>query len=254
MPEGDTLHRAAKTLHLALAGKRVVGFESEIATVRTAAQNKPLVGETVVGVSAVGKHLLMELSNGVTLRTHMRMNGSWHIYRRGERWKRPRSSMRIVLQTEDLEAVAFDVPAAELVTAKQLARGDVGKLGPDVLGETFDVDAAIARLRALGPQPIGELLLNQRVAAGIGNIWKSESLYRCGVRPDRRGPDVSDAELREIFAAARKLMSASVRGSRPRFEVYEREGEPCRKCDTPIAYFKQGLGARATYFCPSCQT
>lgn len=274
MPEGDTLHRAAKTLNLALAGKKVVGFETEYATVAVAVENHPLVGETVEEVRAAGKHLLMRFSHGYTLRTHLRMNGTWHIYRRGERWKRPRSAMRLVLRTEEYEAVGFDVPVAELVTEKQLLRGEVGKLGPNVLGDgPFDVEQAIARLRERGSQPIGELLLNQRVAAGLGNVYKSEVLFLCGVRPDRRGAEVSDEELREVFATAQKLMRANVRvgsdqgittyfglrrttragDASQRLWVYGREGEPCRKCKAPVQYFKQGLGARGTYFCPACQ-
>ncbi|MBK7863859.1 MAG: Fpg/Nei family DNA glycosylase [Archangiaceae bacterium] len=274
MPEGDTLLRAAKTLQLALSGKRVVGFESRYANVAVAAENHPLVGETVEKVESVGKHLLIRFSNGYTLRTHMRMNGSWHVYRRSERWKRPNSAMRLLLRTDDFEAVAFDVPVAELVDDKQLQRGEVGKLGPDLLGDgPLDVDEVIARLRRSGPQPIGELLLDQRVAAGIGNVYKSEVLFLCGVRPDRRGPEVPDEKLRELYATAEKLMRLNVavgsddgiqtylglrrttRSSDPsqRLWVYGRQGEPCRKCRTPIAFFKQGLGARSTYFCPTCQ-
>ncbi|MBL8949598.1 MAG: Fpg/Nei family DNA glycosylase [Myxococcaceae bacterium] len=274
MPEGDTLYRAAKTLQLALGGKRVVELISEYAHVAVAVENHPVAGETVEEVSAVGKHLLMRFSHGYTLRTHMRMNGSWHLYRPGERWKRPKSAMRLVLRTADFEAVAFDVPVAELVDDKQLARGELGRLGPDLLNDDpFDVDEAVARLRAKGPQPIGELLLNQRVAAGMGNVYKSEVLFMCGVRPDRRGPDVSDAELRELWATAQQLMRANVqvgsdegittyfglrrttRAQDPsqRLWVYGREGEPCRKCGALVKFFKQGLGARSTYFCERCQ-
>lgn len=273
MPEGDTLHRAAKTLQLALGGKRVTHFHSEYAHVAVAAENRPVEGETVEEVRAAGKHLLMRFSNGLTLRTHMRMNGSWHLYRPGERWKRPRSAMRLLLRTEDYEAVAFSVPVAELVTERQLQRGDVGRLGPDLLGDDFDVEEAIARLRERGRQPIGELLLNQRVSAGIGNVYKSETLFLAGVRPDRLGADVTDEELRSLFETAGTLMKANVRvgsdegittyfGYRrttragdpsQRLWVYGRAGEPCRKCGGPIAFVKQGLGARSTYFCPSCQ-
>jgi endonuclease-8 len=288
VPEGDTLHRAAKNLSRAMVGRRVMLFESEYAHVKVAADNHPLVGETVERVTAVGKHLLMRFSNGYTLRTHMRMNGSWHIYRDGEKWQRPRSALRLHLVVENslslrsgervgergsFEIVGFDIPVAELVDDRQLARGEVGKLGPDLLSEDFDLDAALTRLRPLGAQPIGELLLNQRVASGIGNVYKSEVCFLCGVRPDRRGADVTDDELRNVYVTAQKLMRLNVatgsddgintyfglrrttRANDPSQSlwVYGRGGEPCRKCQTPISFFKQGLGARSTYFCPTCQ-
>ena len=273
MPEGDTLFRAAKTLQLALQHKRVTEFDSAYAHVSVAAENHPVIGTTVHDVSAAGKHLLMRFSSGFILRTHMRMNGSWHLYRPGEKWKMPRSSMRLLLTVPDFVAVAFNVPVAELITEKQLLRGDVGKLGSDLLTEGFDVEQVIPRLRERGTQPIGELLLNQRVAAGIGNVYKSEVLFLCGVHPATKGQSVSDDTIRALYSTAGTLMRANVavgsdegiatyfgyrrttRANDPsqRLWVYGRQGEPCRRCGTGVAFFKQGLGARSTYFCPSCQ-
>ena len=273
MPEGDTLFRAAKTLKLALVNKPVTHFVSAYAHVQAIAEDHPVVGCTITDVSAAGKHLLMQFSNSFTLRTHMRMNGSWHLYRPGEKWKLPQHTMRLRLEVPDFVAVGFNVPVAELVTEKQLLRGDVGKLGSDLLTDTFDVTSALHRLRERNTQPIGELLLNQRVAAGIGNVYKSETLFLCGIRPDRRGDTVSDDEVKHLYATAAELMRANVRvgsdegittyfGYRrttrandpsQRLWVYGRGGDACRKCGTAVAFFKQGLGARSTYFCPSCQ-
>ena len=122
MPEGDTIFRAARTLHRALAGKPVVRFETVLAQLSRVDDDSPIAGRTVERVRSVGKHLLVEFSGDLVLRTHMRMNGSWHIYRPGERWQRPRSAMRVVVETADFQAVAFDVPVAEFRTARALAR------------------------------------------------------------------------------------------------------------------------------------
>lgn len=248
MPEGDTILRAARTLHRALAGKRVVKFESVYAQL-----DAPLLGQTIERVHAAGKHLLIEFSGGLTLRTHMRMNGSWHIYRRGERWQRPRADMRIVLATDDYEAVAFRVPVAELV--KNVERHDeLRALGPDILADDFDLAEGRRRMRERPDEEIANVLLNQRVIAGIGNIYKSESLFLAGILPFHPVRDLTDDQLDAIVTNARKLMRASVAAtSRVRRWVYERPGQLCRRCRTPIEFRKQGIDARGTYWCPKCQ-
>ena len=178
MPEGDTIFRAARTLHRALAGKPVLRFESVFPHLTRVHDNEPITGRTVDGVRAAGKHVLMEFSGGLLLRTHMRMNGSWHIYRPGEAWQRPRRSMRIIVGTEDFVAVGFDIPVAEMIKAKDVPRHDeLRKLGPDLLGEGFDAAEAGRRIRARGASEIADVLLNQRVLAGIGNVYKSEVLF-----------------------------------------------------------------------------
>src|SRR5919205_1154304 len=142
MPEGDSIFRAARTLHDALAGGTVTHFESVFSRVARAGHELSIRGRTIERVDARGKHLLMSFSGDVVLRTHMRMHGSWHIYRPGERWQRPRADMRIVLATPEYEAVAFSVPVAELTTARELERAPaVRELGPDILRDTFDADA-----------------------------------------------------------------------------------------------------------------
>jgi endonuclease VIII len=255
MPEGDTILRAATTLQRALAGKRVTRFESVYAHLARANDETPVAGQTIERVHAAGKHLLIVFSGGLTLRTHMRMNGSWHIYRPGERWQRPRSEMRIILATDDFVAVGFSIPVAEFLTERAVVRHtELRALGPDILAGDFDMAEALTRMRARGSEEIANVLLNQRVIAGIGNIYKSESLFLAGVNPFRHVDELTDEQLSDIIASARKLMRASVASTMPaRRSVYERSGKPCRRCRTTIEYRKQGPDARGTHWCPVCQ-
>ena len=255
MPEGDTILRAATTLNRALAGKRVTRFESAFAHLAAVDDQTPFAGQTIERVHAAGKHLLIDFSGGLTLRTHMRMNGSWHIYRPGERWQAPRSEMRIVLATADFVAVGFSIPVAEFLTERAVARhGELRALGPDILTDDFDAAEARTRMRARGGEEIANVLLNQRVIAGIGNIYKSESLFLAGVNPFRRVDDLTDQQLDDIVTNARKLMRASVVSTtRANRWVYERSGKLCRRCRTKIEYRKQGPDARGTHWCPVCQ-
>jgi endonuclease VIII len=275
MPEGDTIFRSARTLHLALAGRVVTHFETVLPALRRVHEDRPIVGRTVEAVRAVGKHLLMEISGGLVLRTHMRMNGSWHIYRPGERWQRARSSMRIVIANADYVAVAFDVPVAEFVPRDSLERHpQLSALGPDLLSRDFDPDAAVARLRARPESEVADALLDQRFAAGVGNVFKSEALFVAHVDPFRKVVALEDEEARRIVDVSRRLLQENVvdavqagapgwGGSRrttrrmdpgARLWVYGRGGKPCRHCGTPIACRKQGPDARLTYWCPACQT
>lgn len=251
MPEGDTIHRTAATLQRALAGKTVTRFETMLPKLARVDDQTPLKGRTIERVVASGKHLVIDFSGDLHLRTHMRMNGEWHIYRPGERWWRPRRDMRVVVETADFLAVGFNVPVAELLTGRELERA-LHAQGPDLLGD-FDVTEAVRRAREHAGEEIADVLLNQRVAAGIGNIWKSESLYARGINPFKRVADIDDAALDQLFLTARALLKQSARGERPRLNVYSRGGQPCRKCGTAIESRKQGLDARLTYWCPRCQ-
>ena len=273
MPEGDTIFRAARTLHRALAGRQVDHFESMLPSLNRIHEDAPLTGRTIEMVSARGKHLLMEFSGGLVLRTHMRMNGSWHIYKRGERWQRSRRDMRIVIATEDYEAVGFNIPVAEFLTPRELTRhGELRKLGPDVLSDVFDSAEAVRRIRERPATPIADALLNQRVIAGLGNVYKSEVLFMCGLNPFVAVRDVGEPRLAEIVATARRVLAANVldgiapmttytgyrrttRSADPkeRLWVYGRARLPCRRCGTPISVRKQGADARLTYWCPRCQ-
>lgn len=273
MPEGDAIFRTARTLNLALAGRVVTGFESVFPALTRIDTDTPLVGRTVDRAWAQGKHVLIGFSGGLSLRTHMRMSGSWHVYRPGERWQRPGYDKRIVIETDAFVAVAFLVPVAEFITDQALRRARALRtLGPDLLGEEFDEAAAVASLRAHDPLPLGEALLDQRAVAGIGNIYKSETCFVARVNPFAPVSALDDDQIRHVLTVARRLMKMNVgprahsgivtyRGLRPgghpdpgaRHWVYGRRGLPCRRCGSPVRAVKQGLDARTTYWCERCQ-
>ena len=192
----------------------------------------------------------------------MRMTGSWHLYRAGETWKKPPRLARAVLATADAVAVCFNAPVVELLSARQVVRSErLRRLGPDVLGEGFDAAAAARRLAAFAERPIGEAILLQAALAGIGNIYKSETLFACGADPFAPVSAFSVGELERITGKARALMSANL-SEAPRRTlgrtraapwVYRRSGQPCRTCGTPIRMRRQGTSGRSTYWCPRCQ-
>lgn len=274
MPEGDTIFRAARTLHRALAGKAVTQFESVFPNLTRVHEDTPITGRVVDAVTASGKHLLMRLSGDLALRTHMRMSGSWHIYRPGEPWQRSRRDMRILLATADFVAVGFNIHVAEWLRTSALGRHEeLRRLGPDLLAEDFDAAEAARRLRGRGDAPIAETLLNQRVMAGVGNVYKSEILFACRVDPFALVRTLSDEQVSCLIATARKFLRANVseglaamttylgfrkttRRTDPaeRLWVYGRAGEPCRRCGTAVEISKQGRDARLTYWCPACQS
>ena len=274
MPEGDTVFRAARTLHRALAGKAVTAFESAFPKLTRVHEDAPVTGRTIESVAARGKHILMTFGGGLVLRTHMRMNGSWHIYRPGERWQRPRGDMRIVVATSDFVAVGFNIPVAEWLAPRDMARHrELRRLGPDLLAETFDVEEAFSRIRAHPSDDVSAVLLNQRVLSGIGNVYKSEVLFACRVNPVAAVQTLSDDQVRCLIITARKFLQANVTEGLPtmttylgfrrttrrdhpgeRLWVYGRAGEPCRRCGTAIRIRKQGSDARLTYWCPACQS
>ena len=271
MPEGDTIHRAARTLHTALSGQRVERFESVLAHLTRVDTDTPIAGRVIERVEARGKHLLMWLEGGLVLRTHMRMHGSWHIYRPGEKWQRPGHEMRIVLATAPYVAVAFTVPVAEFVDAATIDReGPVAELGPDLLSDTFDAAEAVARIQARGDVEIADALLDQRAIAGIGNVFKSEILFAARVSPFTPVRALAAEQLARIVAIAERQMRANVgdtdtvaaAGGRrttnrldptARLWVYGRGGLPCRRCGTPIQRARQGPDSRSTYWCERCQ-
>ena len=274
MPEGDTIYRAARALGHVLEGKLVTRFETALAPLASVDDDAPVVGRTVEKVESRGKWLLMHFSGDLILATHMLMSGSWHIYRAGERWRRGRREMRAVIATAEFEAVAFNVPIAKFHTASTLARNSaIPKLGPDLLGEAFAADEAKVRLLARGEEEIANVLLNQRVMAGLGNVYKSEVLFACGVHPFRLVSTLTGAEVDCIIERAKRFLEANVkdgagsgmvtytglrrttRAADPgaRLWVYRRQGKECRRCGTAILMRRQGPGARSTYWCPACQ-
>ena len=274
MPEGDTIYRAARALGHVLEGKLVTRFETALAPLASVDDDTPVAGRTVEKVESRGKWLLLHFSGDLILATHMLMSGSWHIYRSGERWHRGRREMRAVIATAEFEAVAFNVPIAKFYTARTLARNSaIPKLGPDLLDAAFAADEAKARLLARGEEEIANMLLNQRVMAGLGNVYKSEVLFACGVHPFRLVSTLTAAEVDCIVERAKRFLEANVkdgagsgmvtytglrrttRAADPgaRLWVYRRQGKECRRCGTAILMRRQGPGARSTYWCPACQ-
>ncbi len=245
MPEGDTIFRAARALHQALAGKVVVRFEAP------RLRFTPLPAGTVVDrVEANGKHCLLHFDDGRVLHTHMRMTGSWHLYRPGERWRKKPAAMRALVEVHDWVAVCFAAPVVELTDAPPVAH-----LGPDLCRADADLDEAVRRMGELSPpdRTIGEALLDQRVAAGIGNIWKNEACFACGVDPFTPVGDLDDARRRQLLATASTQLRASTEGDRGVMAVYGRRDRPCRRCGTTIRWAPQGDQRRGTYWCPTCQ-
>jgi len=273
MPEGDTIFRAARTLNRALAGKQVSQFETQLPQLARVDFDTPIQGRTIETIDATGKWMRMYFSGDLILLTHMLMSGSWHIYRPGERWQRPRIQMRIAIHTHDFVAVAFQVPIAEFHTAATLARHRSAQLGPDVLAAEFDRSSAIAQLQSRPELEIGVALLRQHIVAGLGNVFKSEVCFASRVNPFRLVGGLSAGELELLMSNARKFMTANVTdaagdqiitytGMRrttgradpsERLWVYKRRGEPCRVCGTAILAQKQGSDARTTFWCPNCQ-
>jgi len=271
MPEGDTIFRAARTLHRALSGRVIERFETALSQLAVVDRRTPIMGRTIVGVSARGKHLLCEMSGDLILRTHMRMHGSWHVYRPGERWRAPRRDARIVISTAEWIAIAFCVSDAEFSRRQELERhGPVSVLGPDLLSEAFDPHEARARLRSASSRHIAEAILRQQSMAGLGNVFKSEVLFLCRVNPFRQVADLTDEVLDGLIERGRLLIKLNVAESaivggqgagrittgrmnpRERLWVYGRANQPCMKCGAPIASASETDGRR-TYWCPTCQ-
>jgi endonuclease-8 len=200
----------------------------------------------------VGKHLFIRFDNGLALHTHMRMDGAWHVYAPGERWRKPERMARAVLETDDTVAVCFLAPVVELVKDDN---NSVAHLGPDVLGDGFDAAQVAERARASRFETLGEVLLDQRVCAGIGNIHKCNSLWQLRLDPWARVGDTDDSTLQRLLATARDRIrrSAVARGFVPAPAVHGRGGRPCPRCGTAIAVRAQGEQARLTYWCPRCQ-
>ena len=274
MPEGDTIYRAARTLHRALAGQVVTKFESVLPSLTRVDVDSGIVWRTIDKVEADGKWMLMHFSRDLILLSHMLMSGSWHIYRPGETWQRRPIDVRVLLETAAFVAVGFNVPIAEFHNARSLARRPgFNKLGPSVLGEEFDEVGATARIQACPETETGVALLTQSLMAGIGNVYKSEVCFACRVNPFRRVATLTEDELARLVSTARKFLLANVtessgdrivtyRGMRrttgrsnpsERLWVYHRRGEPCRMCGTAIESRKQGIDVRTTFWCPNCQ-
>jgi formamidopyrimidine-DNA glycosylase len=258
MPEGDTVLVAATRLHAALAGERLLATDFRVPRFATA----DLAGQTVREVAARGKHLLLRTDAGVTLHSHLKMEGAWHLYRPGERWRGPDFQVRVVLRTAPWVAVGFRLGVCELLaTARE--QEVVGHLGPDVLGADWDAAEALRRLLADPDRAIGTALLDQRVLAGVGNIYKCEVCFLRGVDPWTPVGQVEDPAgmvdlVKRLMEAnrtgGRQITTGDTRPGRTHW-VAGRNGKPCRRCGSLIRKADQASydADRVTWWCPTCQ-
>jgi endonuclease-8 len=254
MAEGDSILRLARRLSETLSGTQV--------SVRTPGARRPdglpateLDGRVLEHVESRGKHLLFHFAGEVALHSHLGMRGSWQIYTRGERWRRPARDAWIALAGDGAEAVNFGGSRMRIAREGQLLHDPrLARLGPDLLADDFDSEVAMARLRSPGPDlTLGEALLGQRLVAGIGNIFKSEGCFEAGIDPNRGIGSLSDEELATVLGATRRLMLEAAETGRQPHRVYRRPGMPCPRCGTKILSAAQGDSARITYWCPHCQ-
>ncbi|MET9324334.1 DNA-formamidopyrimidine glycosylase family protein [Streptomyces sp. NPDC003038] len=276
MPEGDSVWRAAARLHTALAGKPLIRSDLRVPRFATA----DLTGRTTLDVTPRGKHLLARFEGGLTLHSHLRMDGAWRVFAAGQRWHGgPTHEIRVILGTAEHTAVGYRLPVLELLRTADEERV-VGHLGPDLLGPDWDPDVAAANLLAAPNRPLGEALLDQRNLAGIGNIYKAELCFLAQVTPWTPVGALPEATLPRLAAAAHRLLAANIGGPiggtaatagarditrdierrnttgirRPgrNLFVYGRAHRPCLRCGTPVREAPQD--DRPTYWCPRCQT
>ena len=254
MPEGDTVHLAARRLDGALRDRSITRSDLRVPGLATT----DLSGRRVLEIIARGKHTLFRFEGNLTLHTHYKMEGSWHLYRHGERWRGPGFQVRAVLETPDRVAVGFRLAITELIPTSSEARV-LGHLGPDLLGDDWDIDVAVQRLGREPMRPIGEALIDQRNVAGFGNVYKSEMCFLRGVDP---WTPVEDIDPRAMLELGKRLMDVNrdtgeqittgdERPGRKQW-VYGRGGRPCRRCGTQIRRADPS-GERVTYWCPTCQ-
>jgi endonuclease-8 len=243
MPEGDSIHRAAAALRV-LVGERL---EAESPHPRGAATGVAAAvdGRRLESVEAVGKNLVLRFEGGVAVHSHLRMNGRWRLQPRGAAvLGRP----WLVLRGELWEAIQRNGPVLALETRFR------GRLGPDVLDAAVSTGELVARLRAVEPgRALGEVLLDQRVLSGIGNMWAAEAAWQARLSPWIAVGDASDGELTELVGWVREAMRRSVRGGRSRRRVYRRAARPCERCGEPIRSRGLGDANRTSYWCPRCQ-
>lgn len=258
MPEGDTVYRAAKLLDRALSGRVLTRSDFRVPQHATA----DLSGSTVLETLSRGKHILTRTDTDLTLHTHLKMEGAWQVYRPGERWRRPVSQVRVLLEAGDVSAVGFQLGVVELIPTGQES-GAVGHLGPDLLGPDWDETVALGRLTSDPDRIIAAALLDQRNLAGIGNMFMAELCFTSGIHPQRSVGEVTD--LPRLVRRAKQMLEVnkeraiqSTTGdlrARERMWVFRRDRSPCRRCGAPIRVAMRGEPGRerASYWCPKCQ-
>ncbi|MFF8696072.1 DNA-formamidopyrimidine glycosylase family protein [Streptomyces sp. NPDC015144] len=262
MPEGDTVLRTAGRLHTALAGRTLTRCDLRVPRFATA----DLTGRTVLGVVPRGKHLLLRVEGGLTLHSHLRMDGAWRVYGPAERWRGgPAHQIRAILGNTEQTAVGYRLPVLELLRTRDEEKA-VGPLGPDLLGPDWDAATALRNLLAEPTRPLGEALLDQRNLAGIGNVYKAELCFLARVTPWLPVGELPDPVAPRLVTTAQQLLDANRdrpvrittapahRGHAPRERlwVYGRAGRPCLRCGTPVRVADQN--GRPTYWCPRCQS
>ena len=261
MPEGDAVYRFAAKLRSALAGRVIESARSH--GPGPVVRVEKIIGATCNGVDTFGKNLFIRFDNGLALRGHLRMYGSWHVYAPGEPWQKAEHQARLVLEVAGAVVVNFSAPVIELIEQRAIeVYRPIASLGPDLLADDFDEDEAFRRFREAqhGERFIGDAIMDQKLMAGVGNIWKHETLFRCGIYPWRRIKDMDDDTLRGLIVRARGLLLLSIgRGDgtrpaqRPSMFVYMRGGQPCRRCYARLLSAVQGPDIRRTSWCPKCQ-
>ncbi len=258
MPEGDTIHYAARRMRPVLVDTELVSIDAPQPRHRLDRWPERLSGRRVRSVDAHGKHLFLRFEGDLTLHSHLRMGGLWGVFEHGQRWRRSPRRAWLILKTDSHAVVQFDGPVLELMTDSR-TRFDqrLAALGPDVVAEDFDESVFLRRLREDDPtRGFGDALLDQRNVAGIGNIWKAESCFAAGVDPWRPVKEVSDGEALRVVREAGTRMRRAVAGSgyEPSPSVYEKAGRPCPRCGTIVRSRGQGENNRTTFWCPGCQS
>ncbi len=260
MPEGDTIHRAAIALRTALVGKPTVTFRAP-----RLLGPAPTPGRTIESVESHGKHLEIVWDDGLTLHTHLRMTGSWHLYRSGERWRKRDDQMRVSIEVADWVAVCFSAPIVE--TYRQFDRHrhpGFGRLGPDLCRSNADLDECVDRLVSYADPTafVAEVLLDQHVACGVGNVYRCEVLFAVGLSPFARVGSLSREEATQVITTAAALLRANLDDSRRvtvagvagGLAVYGRNGQRCGGCGDTIQVKRIGEMNRLLYWCPDCQS
>jgi len=259
VPEGDTIHGAADQLNDALTGQEVVrATGSHRAMIE---YGRRVEGTRILSATAHGKHLLVDFSNGWTLRTHLQMTGQWHVYAPGERWRKSPGKARVVIETAETVAVCFAAPTVQLAPRPIVAQR-VADLGPDLM-QDFDATALAARVLDMGGDAtVCSTLLDQSIVAGVGNVYKSELLFLEGIHPETPTGHLGQEAVVSLLERAGRLLRANrgrprtttgARGRGHETWVYGRAGMECRRCSSTIETATHGPLQRSTYWCPKCQ-
>lgn len=255
MPEGDTIHRTANRLRPALQGQPLVRFEAP-----RLRGDSPTLGDTIEAVEAVGKHLLIRFPRHLVLHTHMKMTGSWHLYRTNERWGEPKHLARAIVEVPDWVAVCFSAPVVQTWRDVDGQPTPIDHLGPDLCLREVDFAVITERCAQIATPgtSIAEALLDQRIACGIGNVFKSEALWACRVSPFTPIEAVSAEARDRLWRKASRQLRSNLEGGRRTtvpggLAVYGRHRQPCRACGGTIEMDHHGDQARSSYWCPNCQ-